>query len=372
MATDTIGIIGAGIAGLATAWALTKRGVGVTLYEQGAGIPNPLSASGDEHRIIRRAYGAQGGYAQRIDEAYEQWESLFEDIGANHLISNGFLIISREPGDEAEAYRDGLLNGGHAIDLLGPTEAADRFKFLDRGTFRYAGFSPEGGALMCQRIARDTTKWLTARGADIRTKHQVTSIDTDIASITFATGETARHSALIVTAGAWILKLLPTLADTLTTYRTAVAYFTPPDDLAEAWNGAPVMLDFGGKSDGYGIPPLFGSGLKLGTANHKWPAEPDQNREPGADEADSIRKHFSSPLARLDDYTHEKTITCAYTFTRDTHFHCVRHGKTLVVSACSGHGYKFGAAIGNRVADAMIGGDVDTLKQWLEARDNSG
>lgn len=37
-------VVGPGIAGLSTAWALTKRGHRVTLIEQGP-IPNPLAAS---------------------------------------------------------------------------------------------------------------------------------------------------------------------------------------------------------------------------------------------------------------------------------------------------------------------------------------
>ena len=51
-------VVGAGIAGLSTAWSLVKAGHSVTLLEQGASIPNPLAASGDHHRIIRRAYRA--------------------------------------------------------------------------------------------------------------------------------------------------------------------------------------------------------------------------------------------------------------------------------------------------------------------------
>ncbi|RUU52983.1 sarcosine oxidase, partial [Mesorhizobium sp. M7A.T.Ca.TU.009.01.1.1] len=37
------------------------------------------------------------------------------------------------------------------------------------------------------------------------------------------------------------------------------------------------------------------------------------------------------------------------------------------VSACSGHGYKFGAAVGRRVAAAVGDGDIAGLKAWLRA-----
>jgi sarcosine oxidase len=54
-------VVGAGIAGLWTAWSLVKAGHLVSLVEQGP-IPNPLAASGDHHRIIRGAYRAGTGY----------------------------------------------------------------------------------------------------------------------------------------------------------------------------------------------------------------------------------------------------------------------------------------------------------------------
>ena len=72
----------------------------VTLLEQGP-IPNPLAASGDHHRIIRRAYGKAAGYGRLISEAYEAWDEMWHDLGASHLDQRGFLCISREPGDEA-------------------------------------------------------------------------------------------------------------------------------------------------------------------------------------------------------------------------------------------------------------------------------
>ena len=43
-------IVGGGIMGLCTAWALCRSGHDVVLYEQGP-IPNPLASSYDEHRL---------------------------------------------------------------------------------------------------------------------------------------------------------------------------------------------------------------------------------------------------------------------------------------------------------------------------------
>ncbi|TIL23051.1 MAG: FAD-dependent oxidoreductase, partial [Mesorhizobium sp.] len=63
-------VVGAGIAGLSTAWSLVKAGHRVSIVEQGP-ILNPLAASGDHHRVIRRAYGAASGYGRLITEAYE-------------------------------------------------------------------------------------------------------------------------------------------------------------------------------------------------------------------------------------------------------------------------------------------------------------
>ena len=105
-------IVGGGIAGLATGWSLLKRGIQVTLVEQADVIPNPLSASGDQHRIIRRAYGGLGGYQNRIDEAYEAWNELWDDIGEKLLVDTGFLLVSQTPGDEADIYQKSLAQSG--------------------------------------------------------------------------------------------------------------------------------------------------------------------------------------------------------------------------------------------------------------------
>jgi sarcosine oxidase len=361
-------VVGAGIAGLSSAWALTKRGHHVTVLEQGA-IPNPLAASGDHHRIIRRAYERGNGYARLITEAYQAWNELWDDLGTRHYDHRGLLCISCEAGDGSEAYRDGLAESGWPFELLAPEEAAERWPFLDPGTFRYACLSPEGGALHCRRIAVDLAAWLRRHGADLREKTRVVAVDPERGEVALGTGESLRADRVVVTAGAWVTALFPDLVDRLTTYRTAVAYLHPPEDLRAAWERAPMILDVGGRADGHVLPPSGEGGLKFGSGRHKRPThDANADRLPRPGEGEAIRDLFAPPLARLAEYRVGEVVTCAYTFTADQRFASVARGRCVVVSACSGHGYKFGAAVGRRVAEALETGGQDRLLAWLEAR----
>ncbi len=361
-------VVEASIAGLSSAWALTTRGHRVTLPEQGA-IPNVLAASSDHHRIIRRAYETGNGYGRLITEAYEAWDELWDDLGARHYDHRGLLCVSCEAGDGGEAYRDGLAEGGWPFDLLGPGEAAERWPFLDPGTFRYALLSPEGGALHCRRIAGDLARWLRRQGADLREGARVAAVDPERGEVTMDTGEGLQAARVVVAAGAWVTKLFPDLAGRLTTYRTAVAYLKPPEDLREAWEQAPMILDVGGQADGYVLPPSGDGGLKFGSGRHKrLTHDADADRGPRPGEGEAIRDLFSPPIARLAEHRVREVVTCAYTFTADQRFASVARGRCVVVSACSGHGYKFGAAVGRRVAEAVETDKQDRLLAWLEAR----
>ncbi|MER8376927.1 FAD-dependent oxidoreductase [Mesorhizobium sp. M1406] len=360
-------VVGAGIAGLSTAWSLVKAGHSVSIVEQGP-IPNPLAASGDHHRIIRRAYRAGTGYGRLITEAYQAWDEMWADLGESHLDARGFVCISREPGDEAEEYREGLEEGNFPFELLEPDAAVKRWPFLEAGSFRYAYFSAEGGALHCRKIASGLAKWLRANGANVYEHSKVTAIDSEAGHIVLEIGETMQADRIVVTAGAWVLKLFPELDGELKTYRTALAYVEPPADLEAAWQAAPVVLDIGGAVDGYVIPPSGGAGMKFGSGLHRVPtSDADWNRQPVPGEGEAIRNLFSPPIARIEEYRVTEVVTCAYTFTSDEKFFAHERGKCLIVSACSGHGYKFGAAVGRRVAAAVGNGDIAGLKSWLRA-----
>ncbi|MCW5747435.1 MAG: FAD-dependent oxidoreductase [Alphaproteobacteria bacterium] len=361
-------VVGAGIAGLSSGWALAKRGHRVTLLEQDA-IPNPLGASGDDHRIIRRAYGEMAGYTRRMTEAFAAWDELWRDLGAEHVAKVGFMGIVRAPGDNADAYRDGLARDGYPFETLGRDAALARFPYLDPQGFRDLFVSPEGGVLLCLRIAADLSAWLGAHGVTVRDHCTVRDIDVTAPAVVLDDGTRLSADAVVVTAGAWVTHLLPAFADRLASKRTYVVYLDPPADFRAAWQRTPAIPGIGGDIGGYILPPVAGTDLKFGAGATRtdWPA--GTPFELAADAGERLRDLFAPLFLRLADYRVKRVRKCVYTFTADDRFFGARTGATWVVSACSGHGYKFGTAIGRRVADAVESGDERSLIRWLEARD---
>jgi len=118
--------------------------------------------------------------------------------------------------------------------------------------------------------------------------------------------------------------------------------------------------DRGDKSVGYGFPISGLPGFKLGVMHHRREVvDPDdfERRPKSADEGflrGFIERNFG--LTKTATLALE---TCLFTNTSDGHFVLdfhPSHPQVLVVSCCSGHGFKFCSVIGETVAQLFCDG----------------
>lgn len=361
-------VVGAGIAGLSSAWALARRGVEVHVLEQGP-IPFPMATSYDEHRITRHAYGEMHGYARLMPAAFQVWDALFGDIGARHFDPMPVVVFQREeiawlPASLEDL--DALHVGWRELPL---SSVADRYPMIETAGLTRAVETDGGGVLFPIRILTDLVRTLGAMGVKFHPKHRVTAIDTDRGAVV-ANGRTFEADHVVVAAGAWLTKLFPDLAGTTVPSRQAVAFLAPPPDLHAAWAKAPVFIDIGLESGTYTLPPRPGTRLKVGDHQFSRTGDPDGSRE-GTDE-DVARLMIAARLAYrdFDRYTILERKACFYTVTEDESFHVKPLGpKATVQSACSGHGFKLAPLMGDGVARAILGepphGD---LAAWAAGR----
>src|SRR6266511_5533460 len=63
-----IGVVGAGIFGIAATLELQARGHTVVVFDQGK-VPNPKASSTDAAKTIRRFYGETGTYVELVERA---------------------------------------------------------------------------------------------------------------------------------------------------------------------------------------------------------------------------------------------------------------------------------------------------------------
>jgi sarcosine oxidase len=132
------------------------------------------------------------------------------------------------------------------------------------------------------------------------------------------------------------------------------------------------VWDFGGDQAGfvhldgfYGFPAVDGpgGGVKVASESYERTTKPDGRQHPATrPETEQMYERCVAPYLPWLGAEPVKTVSCLYTSTRGSRFLIDRHPRydsVLVVSACSGHGFKHSAAIGEAVAQCLTGHQSD-------------
>ena len=343
-------VIGAGIAGVATARALADGLRSVVLLEQFE-LGHARGSSHGTSRIHRLNYGDER-FVRLAQAAGEAWRALEEERGERLLERVGVIDL----GPAAPATAKALAACGVRYETLTADEVAARWPIrLEPG--ETAVFQGDGGFLHAARAHAALLGAALDGGVEVRERTHVEALALERGSVrlSLATGELVAR-AVVVTAGAWAPRLLATVGVELPVVptRETVVYL----DLPGA-DGLPPLIDYAGVpapgQGGVARPgnstyslAAPGHGLKAGL-HHAGPvADPDEVGAVDESVAAWVARWASTRYADIG--SQRGAETGVYTSTADESFVLERHGHIVVGSACSGHGFKFAPVVGRTLA----------------------
>jgi sarcosine oxidase len=343
-------VVGAGVAGVATARALARSGRGVLLLEQFA-LGHDRGSSHGGSRIFRLSY-PDAHYVRLAQGSLEGWRELEAECGEALIVSTGTLDFGPGRSENARA----LSSCGARYELLSGAEATARFGLM-ASPDEPALFQPEGGTILADRANAAFTAAAREANAEIAEGTRVTGLALERGGVRVSTGsDEIVAGAVVVTAGAWAAPLLARVGIELAVIptRETVTYFDVPhaSELPSVMDEAvPAAAGYGLARPGQVTYALAapGIGLKAGL-HHAGPAT--SPNEPGTPDEGVVRWASDWVTSRYPGARPSATApeTCLYTNTADESFVLERHGRIVVGSACSGHAFKFAPALGRTLA----------------------
>ena len=343
-------IVGAGTFGASLAWTLARSGEDVVLVDQFE--PGDARAtSGGESRLIRCSHGADPDYTASARRARTLWRELEAECGQELMVEIGMAwFAQREDGWEAESERT-MTAQGIPSQRLDPAEAVTLFPSLGTADLAFVLYEPEAGVLRAQRAVRALAAQAAEHGARIVRGRALPEGDAAV----LEDGTRLEGDAVVWACGPWLGRLFGDLVP-LTVTRQELLFF----DGGPAWRspGVPGWVDYDRAM--YGTGDLDDLGVKAALDREGPPLDPDADLPPADATEPAVRAYLAERFPALADAPLNEGRCCRYELSPDSHLVAAAHPgleRTWIVGAGSGHGFKHGPAVAERLAAALHGGD---------------
>ncbi len=367
-----VAVIGCGAMGAASAWRLKTRGADVVAFDRFS-PPHERGSTLGESRITRTAYMEGAFYVPLLRESFPLWRELEKASGEQLLTITGLLTIGPPDSEAITATQATAREQNLETHVLDASEMRKRYPGHIVADGEVGLLDPQAGFLRPEKAVE-----AMARGIDVRRDSAVTAINFRADGVDVVTSAGAEgFDAAVISIGAWIRDFLPALPVSIErqpmvwlALQSGADWFTP--DRFPVWlrEGTP-------QGDAYGVPSLDGRSIKIGLHHGGDPTQPDTvNRTVTDRDLDPIRFFVTQYLRGVTRHV-ARSVVCLYTNTPDRHFVIDFHpesSRAVVLSPCSGHGFKFAPVIGDIAADLLLDGrtprDISrfSLKRFAQAQ----
>src|SRR4051812_22455961 len=235
-------VAGVGAHGSAAVMELARRGARVLGLDR-ASIPNHLGSSHGVNRIIRLAYAEDPRYVPLLRRAYERWRELEVAAGEQLLWVTGGIDAGIAESEHVKGALESARVHDLAHEVLSAAELHRRFPGYALPEEMVALYQPDAGFVASERAIVAHVNQALAHGAEIHAHEPITAwraVD-DVVEVDTERGRYVAKQ-LVVTAGAWIGKTLPGLAQLFVPQRQVLIWTQPTVPAEFALGAFPVFI----------------------------------------------------------------------------------------------------------------------------------
>lgn len=346
-------IVGLGAMGSAAAYHLARRGLNVLGFDQ-YHPPHTLGSTHGKTRIIREAYFEHPLYVPLVRRAYDLWKELEERVDGGIYRRTGGLMLGPPEGTIVGGATRSAIAHGIPHERLSNRDVCRRFPGMTPPDDFVGLYEERAGLLFPEAIIHAQLDLALKYGADLRLDCPVLGWTHDGAGVVVRTvlGD-FRSRMLVLAAGPWIGRLVQNGEQFFQVERQLFHWFDPAPHMSHwpltLWEHRPGGL--------FATLPDPVDGLKVGIHHEGETVDPDRViRETSRAEEEKVRALIGRFMPSANTRLRSSRV-CLYTNTFDGHFvidWLPESESVLVVSPCSGHGFKFSSAIGEIVADLVV------------------
>jgi sarcosine oxidase len=366
-------VVGLGAMGAATLYQLAKAGakaIGIDRYAP----PHDQGSSHGDTRITRLAVGEGAEYVPLVRRSQQIWreleardgDALFEQCGVLVMTSSGTRTSHHGAADFTARTIELARTYGIAHEVLTAEQLRGRFpQFAPLRDDAIAYYEPEGGFVRPERCIAAQLKAARELGAAVIAGATVSAVESAGNVVRVRAGDrTVVADEVVVCAGMWSAELLgEPFKSLLRVCRQQLFWFKLEEPVIFPEVSPSFILSHGPLETDwcYGFPPIPGEGsVKIAAEQYTAQSLPNSldRTVSDADVAAMFRTHVAGKIAGVTA-ERVKASVCTYTVTPDYGFIIDDHPalkNVTVVSACSGHGFKHSAAIGEAVAQRALSG----------------
>jgi monomeric sarcosine oxidase len=351
-------IVGAGIVGLSTAYALLSQGnMQVTVLEQEA-VDHRRGTSHGLSRLLRFEYGNDAFYSELVRLSLRRWKIL-EQRGKRRIYTrSGVLMLGREDDGCTRLAYAIEREMGLPIERLSRRQCLQCFPQFASEDYDLVTYNREGGILHASNCLQTLKGLVIELGGTLCEGYRVNRIVHDDFSrpVRLLSQDGAEISAerVVVATGPWVHKLLRELQLPVRLTRQYLLYFSGLPYSLFGVGTFPAFIS----NDLYGFPIMGNGPYWLKAASHSFgtPIDPDAIAPPEERVIARVACKLRTLLPALQQAELVQVDSCMYDVTPDEDFILDRlpnDPRIVFATGLSGHGFKFGLLLGELLSSMV-------------------